>query len=663
VRTPCARGPRAIVRAGSREARPRSGPAGDPCATFYRVNPENPTGADAIAKVLEELGVSVVFGITGAGNLAIYDAIARRGTVRTIFVHHEQAAVMAAQGYSRTTGRLGVVLVTTGGGSTNALTGIVGANMDSVPVLVLTGNESSIHTNPDNVLRIWGTQGFDSKTVFAPVAKGAFRVRNADEIRKVVADAAQLAMSPRAGAVTVDVPMDLQRKPLTTRLDVPADQTARIVAPSFDRDAAKRHAQHIAGLLAEAKRPVLLLGNGLRQGMERRSIRELVSSLGVPTLLSWSGADLLDAAHPLNFGKSGVYGDRYSNMIVQNSDLVVAIGSRLAIPQMSYDPADYARGARIVVVDIDPAELRKFTGDRWVRIEADAATVFSELASTAGTWSDPEDWTARCEELRATFPRRLQTSSAIPLEDRDEYLNSYDVVYEISDQAGPDDIFVTDMGTGLLSGFYGLDVRENQRLSTSLGLGEMGYGLPAAIGAQIAHPERRVICLNADGGMMLNLQELQTMAHHKLPIKLVVFSNDGYLMIKHSQRNLFDGRLVGSDPESGVSVPHFGKLAEAFGFPYLVLDTDADIPTKVAEFLATPGPVILDVAMHPDQLFIPRVGTLRGEGGALISPPLEDVIPLISEDSLRAAMNGALHSESIRIRRSAAPVPIVEAAG
>jgi acetolactate synthase-1/2/3 large subunit len=627
------------------------------------VNSQNPTGADATAKVLEELGVSVIFGITGAGNLAIYDAIARRGTMRTIFVHHEQAAVMAAQGYSRTTGRLGVVLATTGGGSTNALTGIVGANMDSIPVLVITGNESSIHTNPDNVLRIWGTQGFDSKSVFDPVAKGAFRVRTADEIRTVVANAAQLAMSPRAGAVTVDIPMDLQRKPLTTRLDVPADQTARIVAPSFDRASAKRHAERIAGLLRDAKRPVLLLGNGLRQGMDRHSVRELVSSVGVPTLLSWSGADLLDAAHPLNFGKSGVYGDRYSNMIVQNSDLVVAIGTRLAIPQMSYDPADYARGAQIVVVDIDPAELRKFTGDRWVRIEADAATVFSELASEVGTWSDPEDWKARCDELRATFPRRLQTSSAVPLDDRENYLNSYDVVYEISDQAGSDDIFVTDMGTGLLSGFYGLDVRENQRLSTSLGLGEMGYGLPAAIGAQIAHPDRRVICLNADGGMMLNLQELQTMAHHKLPIKLVVFSNDGYLMIKHSQRNLFDGRLVGSDPESGVSVPHFGKLAEAFGFPYLVLEDAADISTKVAEFLAAPGPVILDVSMHPDQLFIPRVGTLRGEGGTLISPPLEDVIPLISEESLRSAMNGTLHSESIRIRQSAAPVPIVEAAG
>ncbi len=627
------------------------------------MNRPSHTGADALAKVLEELGVAVVFGITGAGNLAIYDAIARRGSARTVFVHHEQAAVMAAQGYSRTTGRLGVVLVTTGGGSTNALTGIVGANMDSIPVLVITGNESSIHTNPDNILRIWGTQGFDSKAVFEPVAKGAFRVRNADEIRQVVADAAQLAMSPRAGAVTVDVPMDIQRKSLTTSLDVPAEQAARITAPVFDRVSARRDAGRIADLLREARRPVLLLGNGLRQGMPRRRVRELVRTLGIPTLLSWSGADLLEAEHPLNFGKSGVYGDRYSNMIVQNSDLVISIGSRLAIPQMSYDPADYARGARVVVVDIDPVELRKFVGDRWERIEADAGTLFEALGDAVGTWNDADAWTERCGELRDTFPRRRQTNSAVPAADRDEYLNSYDVVYEISDQAGSDDIFVTDMGTGLLSGFYGLDLRENQRLSTSLGLGEMGYGLPAAIGAQIAHPDRRVICLNADGGMMLNLQELQTLAHHQLPIKLVIFSNDGYLMIKHSQRNLFDGRLVGSDPDSGVSVPDFSKLAAAFGFPYLLLDSTADTSSVIAEFLATPGPVILDVAMHPDQLFIPRVGTLRGEGGALISPPLEDVIPLIGEDALRAAMDGVLHSESIRIRQSAAPMPVMEAQG
>jgi acetolactate synthase-1/2/3 large subunit len=622
------------------------------------------TGADAVAAALDELGVEVVFGITGAGDLAICDAIQRRGSARMIFVHHEQAAVMAAQGLARTTGKLGVVLVTTGGGSTNALTGIVGAQMDSVPVIVITGNESSVHTNPDNELRIWGVQGFDSRKVFEPVTKAAHRVRNADQIRAVVLDAARTAQEPRAGVVTIDIPMDLQRRPLTTAVPVAPAEPALVVASTTDHTLAIEPAlADLEAALARSRRPVLLLGNGLRAGAERAEVRELVARLGIPTLLSWSGIDLLDHAHPCNFGRSGIYGDRFANMIVQNSDLVVAIGTRLAIPQLSYDPADFARSARVFVVDIDRTELEKFVGDRWRTVHADAAQFLRKFAGRSAAVPAIDQWVRKCEQLRADFPRRRQTVEAIPADRRADFVNSYDVVYSISDQAGSDDIFVTDMGTGLLSGFYGLDVREQQRLATSLGLGEMGYGLPAAVGSQIANPDTRVVCLNADGGMMLNLQELQTVAHHKLPIKLVVFSNDGYLMIKHSQRNLFDGRYVGSDNESGVSCPDFSKLAEAFGFSYLKLDEQAKIDETVAQFLATEGTVLLEVVMHPEQLFIPRVGTFKGENGTLISPPLEDMIPIVSEAALSAAMNGALHPDSIKLRAVPGAAPTQEARG
>jgi len=615
------------------------------------------TGADAVAAALEELGVEIVFGITGAGNLAICDAIHRRGATRLVFVHHEQAAVMAAQGLSRTTGRLGVALVTTGGGSTNALTGIVGANMDSVPVLLISGNENSIHTNRDNELRIWGVQGFDSTAVFFPVVKRAHRARNADQLHDLLVNSAQAALEPRSGVVAVDIPMDLQRKPLNGSLPASGARVATGMRSAVtDLEVLDASIDALLASLARSVRPVLLLGNGLRTGPDRSTIREQVAAIRIPALLSWSGIDLLDADHPMNFGRSGIYGDRFSNMIVQNSDLVVAIGSRLAIPQMSYDPADFARNAQVYVVDVDRQELEKFVGDRWVRVQADASAFLDRLA-VADQPRDYAPWIDRCAQLRADFPRREQTVEAVPAADRDAYLNSYDVVYEISDQAGPDDIFVTDMGTGLLSGFYGLDLRHEQRLATSLGLGEMGYGLPAAIGSQFANPDSTVICLNADGGMMLNLQELQTVAHHDLPIKLVVFSNDGYLMIKHSQRNLFDGRLVGSDKDSGVSCPDFAKLAATFGFTYLHLSETGQTTSAVRALLDTAGPVLLEVVMHPDQLFIPRVGTIKGDNGTLVSPPLEDMIPLISEAALSAAMNGALHPESTRIRSMPSTLP------
>lgn len=617
------------------------------------------TGADAVAAALEELGVEIVFGITGAGNLAICDAIHRRGATRLIFVHHEQAALMAAQGLSRTTGKLGVALVTTGGGSTNALTGIVGANMDSIPVLVISGNENSLHTNPDNELRIWGVQGFDSRAVFSHVSKESHRARSSDQIHDLIVSSARTALEARAGVVTVDIPMDLQRRGLaggrsTSRRKIAA--TEALVAADTSKVVTESVSLALAALERSA-RPVIILGNGLRSGMERDAIREAIKHIGVPTLLSWSAIDMLDSAHPMNFGRNGIYGDRYSNMIVQNSDLVISIGSRLAIPQLSYDPADFARNASVFVVDIDHRELEKFVGDRWTTVNADAAEFLAALSSASDPDVSYREWIAKCTTLRSSFPRRDQTVDAVPAAERDQFVNSYDAVYEISDQAGPDDIFVTDMGTGLLSGFYGLDLNHNQRLSTSLGLGEMGYGLPAAVGAQFANPDSTVICLNADGGMMLNLQEMQTIAHHKLPIKLVVFSNDGYLMIKHSQRNLFEGRFVGSDLDSGVSCPDFSKLADTFGFEFLQLAETSETSSTIEAFYAATGPVLLEVVMHPEQLFIPRVGTVKGENGSLMSPPLEDMIPLVPEAALSAAMDGQLHPESTKIRKVATNLP------
>jgi acetolactate synthase-1/2/3 large subunit len=612
------------------------------------------TGADSIAVALEELGVEIVFAITGAGNLAICDAIASRGSTRLIFVHHEQAALMAAQGLTRTTGKLGVALVTTGGGSTNALTGIVGANMDSIPLILITGNESSVHTNTDNELRIWGVQGFDSKQVFAPVSKASHRVRSADSIYDTVINAALVAQQPRAGVVTIDVPMDLQRKPLSSNRSTSKTSTRHAALKSFhNADGVLEEGLNAAkNALNKAKRPVVLLGAGLKNNLTRKEIRKLITDLGIPTLLSWSAIDLLDSEHEMNFGRSGIYGDRFSNMIVQNSDLVISIGSRLAIPQLSYDANDFARHAEIVVVDIDIKELEKFVGERWTPVQADASEFLSGLVNLVETSTDLHIWIDKCREIRSSFPRRAQTVSAPPIGSSDKYVNSYDVVYEISDQAGDCDIFVTDMGTGLLAGFYGLDINGNQQLATSLGLGEMGYGLPAAIGSQFANPDSTVICLNADGGMMMNLQELQTVAHHKLPIKLVIFNNDGYLMIKNSQRNLFEGRYVGSNADSGISCPDFEKLSSVFGFEYVKIDGKSNLKNQVSTFLNTSGAVILEVFMDPEQLFIPRVGTLKAEGGALISPPLEDMIPLIDEAELRRVMDGNIHPQSIAVRQN-----------
>ena len=355
-------------------------------------------------------------------------------------------------------------------------------------------------------------------------------------------NAGRTAQAARAGVVSIDIPMDMQRKTLTAGRTASRLRVAAVERTQHLDDSAviNEAVDVVVDALAESTRPLFLLGAGLRT-VERAVIRKQIADLGIPTQLSWSAIDLLDAAHPMNFGRSGLYGDRFGNMIVQNSDLVIAIGSRLAIPQMSYDPADYARNARVIVVDVDLTELDKFVGERWIPVQADAGRFLAALHAAKPSVA-VDSWIGKARGLRESFPRRKQAAEAIPVAGRGDFHNSYDVVYEISDQAGPTDIFTTDMGTGLLSGFYGLDINDEQRLSTSLGLGEMGYGLPAAIGIQIANPDHRVICLNADGGMMLNLQELQTVAHHQLPIKLR----------RLQQRRLSDDQALPEQPLRGA---------------------------------------------------------------------------------------------------------------
>jgi len=598
--------------------------------------------ADKIAELLETLDIRHVFGIIGAGNVHIFEAIANRGFSELICVHHEQAATMAMQTYYRLHGKLPAVLLTTGGGSTNGVTGVVSAYFDSVPALIIAGNENSKFTTPENPLRIWGVQGYDSVHMIEKTTKYSVRVTDPTRTLTELQKARDIAIAGRGGPVWVEIPMNVQAAVIDEKTFAPYQEKPP-AKPKLD----KAQLDSAIEALRTAKRPLLWLGNGVRMTGAEEKIPALLEKLGVPALLSWAGADMVDSSHPLVAGRAGVYGQRSANFILQNCDYLLTIGTRLAIPQIGYDISEFARGARLDVVDIEAAEAKKHGSRVTQAIVADAGDFIDGLlASSLQTSPVQEPWRKQCNTYKTKYPWIGPEHS-----DKDGFINSYPFMTVLSEYLKDDAIVVTDMGTALLCGHQALPIKKNQRLLTSTGLGEMGYGLPGAIGASFANNKSEIICLNCDGGMMMNLQEMQTMVHHNLPIKLFVFNNDGYLMIKHTQKSLFGKKYVGTDKKSGVSCPDFSKLATAFDLPSYQIRTWDDAREMLPKVMAYNGAVVCEVFMHPEQLFVPKLGLSAALDGTLISPPLEDLSPPLPLADMEEAMIVGVHPKSRAMRQ------------
>jgi acetolactate synthase-1/2/3 large subunit len=596
--------------------------------------------SDQIAEALQRADIRHAFGIIGAGNVHLFEALSRRGYTQIICVHHEQAACMAMQTYYRTCGRLAVALLTTGGGSTNATTGVVSAWMDSSPGLIIAGNENSKFTIASNKLRIWGVQGYDSVSMMEKVTKYAHRVIDPLTAAAQVEKAAWIATHGRPGPCWIEIPMNVQSAM------VDATEVEHFSQPSARQEIDPLVSQAIDDVLLQlrqAERPILWLGHGIRLAGAVDRLPKLLDALQMPALVSWAGIDMVDSDHPLVFGRAGVYGQRAANFILQNCDYLLAIGTRLAIPQIGYELTELARAAQIDVVDVDALEASKHSSRTRLAVVCDAGEFIDALLARLGSerMSPREPWIALCQGYLRKFPWIGPEH-----DDRDGFMNSYRFMERLNAFLKPDQVVVTDMGTALLSGHQVLKFKSGQRLMTSTGLGEMGYGLPGAIGASVALGGGEVMCLNCDGGMMMNLQELQTVVHHRLPIKLFIFNNDGYLMIKHTQKALFKKGFTGTDRASGVSCPDFSRLAAAFDIPAYQIRGWDECDSVLRSVQAEDGPVICEVFMHPEQPFLPKLSTMIRVDGTLVSPPLEDLAPLIGRDQLEAAMVIDLHPKS-----------------
>ncbi|MCL4512110.1 MAG: thiamine pyrophosphate-binding protein [Bacteroidetes bacterium] len=599
--------------------------------------------SDYIADFFARRGEKHVFAISGAGDVHLLDSIARHPDLSYICPHQEQAGVMASLAYYRISNRLGIMITTSGGSASNAVTGVLDAWADSIPCLVISGQERSNFATRANPLRMWGVQGFDIAKMVEGVTKYSALVEKPTSIRYHLEKAWYMALSGRPGPVWLDIPTDVQAAQIDP--ETLSGFTPEAAAQVDLSDPMGR----ILEWLKKAERPVFWIGNGIRLAGGQDLVHSLMEKFPVPFLTAWNGADLVPTNHARHFGHAGNYGQRCANFVVQNSDLLITVGTRLAIPQIGYDLTEFARAAKKVTVDADPVELAKFDGQPdWLCLQADARYFITQLLHEAekSVFAEPKAWLERCNAWRRKYP--LYDPSIHHTEPG--AINSYEFTQRLSKFFADDEVIVTDMGAALTCTHQAIVLDKRQRLVTSTGLGEMGFGLPGAIGACLAREKKRVILITGDGSIMMNLQEFQTVIHHNLPIKMFLYVNDAYLSIKHTQTALFgDNRFTASGSESGVSCPNFSEVGKAFGFRTFQLRDPADIEAMVEKVLATAGPVLCEIAMAPLQPLVPKLSFAVQSDGSLVSPPIEDLYPFLPRKELKEQMVIELHPKSLKI--------------
>jgi len=572
------------------------------------------------------------------------DAIGREKRIQYICNHHEQASAMAAEGYARTTGKLGFVNVTAGPGGVNALNGVFGAFTDSVPMLVVSGQvkrETCLRTfQLTGKLRQFGDQEVDIVHMVANMTKYAVMVSVPEDIRYHLERAIHLATTGRPGPCWLDVPVDVQGSqidPSSLRGYDPGED-----ALATDHDRLPEICADIIERISKAKRPVIMAGTGVRAAAAVDVFQQVIEKLQIPVTTAWTH-DTIATSNPLFCGRPGSIGDRPGNFTVQNSDLILVIGSRLNVRQVSYNWANFARHAFKIQVDIDAAELEKPMVKIDLPICSDARLFLEEMDRqlTAHTpLESHRNWLAWCAERRRRYPvfqPEKQTSQG-------QEINPYHFAHVLFQELAADDVIACGDATATITTFQCADIQLGQRLLSNSGAASMGYDLPAAIGAAVARDGKRVICLAGDGSVQMNIQELQTIAHHRWPIKLFVLNNGGYLSIRQTQSNFF-GLQIGSTAESGVSFPDHVKLARAYGLHASRLQ-GPDFVEQLRLVLASPHPEVCEVMLDRTQTFEPKLTSRRLPDGRMVSSPLEDMAPFLSREELQENMLVPLLEES-----------------
>ena len=585
--------------------------------------------ADYIFARVAELGVKEVFLLPGGGAMHLVDALGQNPDITFIPTHHEQAAAIAAEAYSRVNETLGVALVTTGPGATNALTAVAGAWIESVPLMIISGQVKRADMKADSGVRQMGPQEVDIVSMVKPITKYAITVDEPENIGLYLDKALHEAMTGRKGPVWLDVPLDVQASLIEP------EELARDESNTDSKSDCALELDEVIQLIQQAERPIILAGHGIRLSGAADAFKQLYEKTGIPVLTTWNSLDLIPYEHSLCAGRPGSVALRPANFAAQNCDLLISIGARLDNVVTAHNPQNFAQYADKVIIDIDASELKKHQLPKARLIQANAKTFIEQLmAELNDTSADYADWIHKIADWKQRYPRC----------DGEEFpeqgeISHYHFIDRLSALTKANELIITGSSGLAVEVFYSTFVNKTgQRIFLTSGLGSMGYGLPAAIGGCLASGRKPVVSVEGDGSLQLNLQELSTLKSLNLPIRLFIMNNNGYASIRNTQRNYFDERYVATGQEAGLLIPDLVKLAEAIGLDAVRINDASELDEKIQYVLNHPGPILCDVTIIKDEALWPKVSAIPQANGSMISMPLEDMSPLLDLEILEREM-------------------------
>lgn len=583
--------------------------------------------------LVEKYGIKHCFLVTGGGAMHLNDSIGHTKGLKYICNHHEQASAIAGEGYYRACGHLAVTCVTTGPGGTNAITGVLGQYLDSIPGLYISGQIKTStykHTYPYLNLRQLGDQEADIVSMVTPITKYAKTIYNPLDVKYELDKAIAIALDGRPGPVWLDVPLDVQGATVDETQFKEFDPAMEIIDP-VKHALVDEQIKQLIDKIKAAKSPVIYVGNGVRLAKREKEFITLAEKLNIPVVTAISGSDIIWHDHKLCFGKPGICGDRIGNIMVQNSDLLIVMGTRLSIRQVSYAYDLLAPKAFKVMVDIDLAEMQKPTLNIDMPIHVNLSEFIDKMLVTLeGENELPkfENWIEWGRNIEGKIPSLFDDNP-----DCEGYANSYKFADELFKQLHDGDVVVTGNGTAYTCTYQAMQVNKGVRVFANQGCAAMGYGLPASIGACVSNENGKTICVTGDGSIQMNLQELQTIVTYKLPLKIFVLENESYLAIKTTQKAFFKGNFTGSNPASGVVCPDLKRIAEAYGIPFVRVSSNEALEATIKDVLNAEGAMICEVKMHPEQTLFPKSASFMDKNtGKMSSAPLEKMAPFMSDE-------------------------------
>jgi len=601
--------------------------------------------ADYVADFISDAGIKHVFLLPGGGSMHLVDAMGKCHGIEVVACLHEQAASISAEAYSRISENLGVAIVTTGPGSTNAITGVVGAWIESVPLIVISGQVKRADMLNDAPLRQNGPQEVDIISMVKKITKYAVTVQKSEDIKSIMEQAFYHASTGRAGPAWIDIPLDIQGAPLDPKSLESRQQDTN---ESFDSVDINSYVDDLGKLISKAERPLLLAGHGIRLSGGVDIFRQAADKLGIPVVMTWNSMDLLPYEHPLNIGRPGVVALRPPNFAVQNSDLLISIGCRLDNIITAFNPQNFAPHAKKVIVDIDQHEIDKLDMEIAISIHSDAKTFLTTLVDDVPLENaDWKNWKKQCQ----AWKEKYSVNDNKPFPEVGE-ISHYQLTDALS-QILPPNIIISTGSSGLgIECFYTVfRNKEGQRIYLTSGLGAMGYGLPSAIGACFANDKKPMVLIEGDGSLQLNIQEMATLSSFNLPICVIVMNNQGYASIRNTQRNYFEGRYVGTGPEAGLMIPDMEKVAATYNIPYIQISDASELNKKLSAVMKETWPLIVDIHLMANEILTPKVSAILQPDGSILSMPLEDMSPLLPIEVLEKEMIIGLSEASMKARK------------